>query len=306
MTAAADWTAWTCLVRVVVTDPAALDEARQILTRELATVDAACSRFRDDSELAAVESAAGRWTPVSPMLFDLLAVAIAAAESTNGDVDPTVGASLVGLGYDRDLAEIDDSKTLSPMPAAGWRTVDLDEEQHRARVTPGVRIDLGATAKARTADRAATEIARRTGSGCLVSIGGDIAVAGAPPAPGWRVRVEDVAGHPDDGPAGLSTVVRIRQGGLATSSISARRWQRGGLALHHLLDPRTGLPPRPVWRTVSAVARSCVAANTVTTAAVVRGQQAWPGIRSAAVPVRLVSVEGDVHTLGGWPEERHQ
>jgi FAD:protein FMN transferase len=302
VTAAADWTAWTCRVRVVVTDPAALDEAREVLSAELAVVDTACSRFRDDSELAAVEDAAGAWTPVSPVLADLLAVGLAAAEATGGDVDPTVGASLVGLGYDRDPAEISAAGTVTPVPAAGWRAVELDERHSRVRVAPGVQVDLGATAKARTADRAAAAISRRTGSGCLVSLGGDIAVAGTAPAPGWRVRVEDVTGHPDDGPSGLSTVVRIRRGGLATSSTRARRWHREGLSLHHLLDPRTGLPPVPVWRTVSAVAGSCVAANTVTTAAVVRGRDAWPGLRSAALPARLVSVDGDVHTLGGWPE----
>jgi FAD:protein FMN transferase len=306
VTAAADWTAWTCRVRVVVTDPAALDEAREVLSDALGAVDAACSRFRDDSELAAVEAAAGRWTSISPVLADLLAVALTAAEATDGDVDPTVGASLVGLGYDRELADVSASGTVAPVPAAGWRAVELDEQHSRARVRPGVRVDLGATAKARTADRAAAEITRRTGSGCLVSLGGDIAVTGPAPERGWRVRVEDVTGSPDDDPVGLSTVVRIRRGGLATSSTRARRWQRDGLALHHLLDPRTGLPPVPVWRTVSAVAGSCVAANTVTTAAVVRGAGAWPGIRSAAVPVRLVSVEGDVHTLGGWPAAEPQ
>ena len=302
MTAAADWTAWTCLVRVVVTDPTALDEARELLTDELAAVDAACSRFRDDSELAAVEGTPGRWTSVSPVLGDLLGVALAAAESTDGTVDPTVGASLVGLGYDRDLAEVGATGTAVPVPAVGWRAVELDRENGRVRVAPGVRLDLGATAKARAADRAAAAIARRTGSGCLVSLGGDIAVAGEAPPRGWRIRVEDVTGRPGDDPAGLSTVVRIRAGGLATSSTTARRWRRGGLSFHHLLDPRTGLPPAPVWRTVSAVARTCVAANTVTTAAVVRGRDAWPGIRSAALPVRLVSVDGDVHTVGGWPE----
>jgi FAD:protein FMN transferase len=303
VTAAADWTAWTCRVRVVVTDATALDEAREVLTDGMAAVDLACSRFRDDSELAAVDAVPGRWTPISPVLTDLLAVALEAAEVTAGDVDPTVGSSMVGLGYDRDLADLRDGPVY-PTPAPGWRGIDLDRDGARVRVAPGVHIDLGATAKAWTADSAAAEIHRRTGSGCLVSIGGDIAVAGAAPGPGWRVRVEDVTGHPSDPPAGPSSVVTLRSGGLATSSTRARRWRRGGLFLHHLLDPRTGLPPRPVWRTVSAAARSCVAANTVTTAAVVRGHGIWPLLRTADVPARLVTVDGDVLTVGGWPEER--
>ena len=115
------------------------------------------------------------------------------------------------------------------------------------------------------------------------------------------MRVEDVTGHPGDAPVGPATVVRLRAGGLATSSTRARRWHRGGRALHHLVDPLTGLPPAPVWRTVTAAAGSCLKANTVTTAAVVRGHDAWPALRGSGLPVRLVSVTGDVLTLGGWP-----
>jgi thiamine biosynthesis lipoprotein len=271
----------------------------------MAAVDAACSRFRADSELAALEAAAGAWRPVTPLLADLLAVALRAARLTDGDVDPTVGGSLERLGYDRDLAGIVTTGGLVvvPVPAPGWTAVELDGAGGRARVAPGVRVDLGATAKARTADTAAAEITVRTGAGCLVSIGGDIAVAGEPPRGGWRVRVEDVTGDPDAPPAAPCTVVTIRDGGLATSSTRVRRWQRGGLELHHLLDPRTGLPPVPAWRTVSAAAGSCVDANTVSTAAIVRGHAAWPWLRAAGVPVRLVTTDGQVLTAGGWPEE---
>jgi thiamine biosynthesis lipoprotein len=96
----------------------------------------------------------------------------------------------------------------------------------------------------------------------------------------------------------------MRSGGLATSSTRTRRWQRDGLSLHHLLDPRTGLPPVPAWRTVSAAGDTCVAANTVTTAAIVRGERVWPLLRSTHAPVRLVTVDGQVLTVGGWPEDR--
>jgi thiamine biosynthesis lipoprotein len=167
-------------------------------------------------------------------------------------------------------------------------------------------VDLGATAKARTADRAAAAISHRTGSGCLVSLGGDLAVAGPAPAGGWRIRVEDVAGDPAAPPTGPSTVVTIRDGGLATSSTRARRWRRGGLDLHHVLDPRTGLPPEPVWRTVSVAAGTCVDANTVSTAAIVRGRRVWPWLRSVGLPARLVGEDGDVVTVGGWPANRQE
>ncbi|WP_448626621.1 FAD:protein FMN transferase [Geodermatophilus sp. URMC 64] len=301
MTATADWTAWSCRVRLAVTDPAALDEARVLLADRMAAVDRASSRFRADSELAALEP--GGWTEISPLLAELLTVALRAARLTDGDVDPTVGGPLAGLGYDRDLRLVTADGLVVAVPAPGWRAVELDPEAHRVRLSPGVRLDLGATAKAWTADAAATDIAGRTGAGCLVSLGGDLAVAGPAPDGGWRVRVEDVCGDPDAPPAGPATVVTITDGGLATSSSVARRWQRGGAWLHHLLDPRSGLPAAPAWRTVSVAAGNCVDANTVCTAAMVRGNAVWPWLRAVGVPVRLVAVDGEVFTAGGWPAE---
>ncbi|HEY4627019.1 MAG TPA: FAD:protein FMN transferase [Blastococcus sp.] len=303
MTGAADWWAWTCRVRVAVTDPGALEEARALVTGILDDVDRAASRFRDDSELARLDAAAGNWTAISPLLAELLAVALRAARITDGDVDPTVGGPLRVLGYDRDLPEVALDGGFVPEPAAGWRSVELDRDRCRVRVPVGVRLDLGATAKAWTADRAASAVAAATGAGCLVSIGGDVAVAGTPPEGGWRVRVEDVTGDPGAESTGPATVVTVHDGGLATSSVVARRWQRDGVRLHHLLDPRTGLPPVPVWRTVSAAAGSCVDANIVSTAAVVRGHRVWPWLRGVRLPVRLVTADGQVLTAGGWPEE---
>jgi thiamine biosynthesis lipoprotein len=302
--AAADWTAWTCRVRVAVTDPDALDEARELLTDLMADVDLAASRFRDDSELVVLDRADGAWTPISPLFTELLAVALRAARLTDGDVDPTVGAALSGLGYDCDVQEITADGVVLAVPAPGWRSVELDEVTCEVRVAPGVRLDLGATAKAWTADTAAGAITAATGSGCLVSIGGDVAVAGPPPTGGWRVRVEDVTGDPDAAPSGAATVVTIADGGLATSSVTARRWQRDGLWLHHLVDPHTGMPPVPAWRTVSAAAGTCVDANVLSTAAVVRGNRIWPLLREARLPVRLVTADGQVLTAGGWPGER--
>lgn len=300
--AGADWEAWTCRVRLAVTDPAALDDARALLTAELDAVDRACSRFRPDAELARLDAARGGWTEVGPLLLEALAVARRSARLTDGDVDPTVGGALVELGYDAGVPQVDPGAVpLVARPVAGWQTVQLDTARSRVRVPAGVRLDLGATAKAWTADRGAAAIARATGAGVLVSIGGDVAVAGPAPAGGWRIRVGDVTGDPaGPAPAG-SALVTLTAGGLATSGTRARRWLRGGQEVHALLDPRTGLPARAAWRTVSVAAASCLDANTVSTAAVVRGQRALAWLRGTGTPARLVTPDGTVLRTGGWP-----
>jgi thiamine biosynthesis lipoprotein len=176
---------------------------------------------------------------------------------------------------------------------ATWRDVALEGET--LRLPPGTLLDLGATAKAVAADRCAEEVADRFGCGALVSLGGDLRVAGAEPPDGWNVLVQDG----DDEPAS-----RIRLSGaqaVATSSTLWRRWQHDGQAMHHLVDAMTLLPARPVWRTVTVAAETCLRANTLSTQCVVVGSAAPSVLATAGVAARLVAADGAVTRLGGWP-----
>ena len=310
-TAAASWQALGMLVQVVVTAPDKISDARELLAADLAELDRACSRFRTDSEVSRLGQTPGSESglvsaTVSPLLAEAVAVALRAASLTDGDVDPTVGAALSALGYDRDFARVAPD---GPAPKAragmipGWRQVTVDVAAHRVTLPAGVQLDLGATVKGWAADRSAARIAGKLGCGVLVSLGGDTAVAGQPPEGGWRIRVQDVTGDPAATPQGPAAVIAIREGGLATSSVAARRWSRGGNVLHHILDPRTGMPAAPIWRTVSVAAASCADANTAATAAVIRGWQAPAWLTSLRLPARLVETNGTVHTIAGWPED---
>jgi len=305
--ASASWQALGTGVQVTVTDGGQLALAREMLEADLGAVDLACSRFRPDSEIVALDRAAGAGpAEVSPLLAEAIAVALRAARLTDGDVDPTVGAAMNAIGYDRDFALVPREGPpvkLTVRTIPGWRQVEFDEQARLLRLPPGVRLDLGATAKAWAADRAAARIAAATGGGVLVSLGGDVAVSGPPPDGGWRIRVQDISGRPEDPPTGPSAVVAIRAGGLATSSTASRRWRRGGDVLHHILDPRTGLPAAVVWRTVSVAAATCTDANIASTAAIIRGRAAPAWLTELALPARLVDEAARVHTVGGWPAE---
>ena len=286
---------------VLVTDPSQLDDAVDAVGAELADIDLACSRFRPDSELEKVNANAGTAVDVSPLLVDAVLVALRAAELTDGDVDPTVGEAMRVLGYDRDFDAVpkDGEAIATVVRVPGWQDVSVDRRQNTVRVPSGVRLDLGATAKALAADRASTRAAAVAGCGVLVSLGGDLAVAGPPPPRGWAVRVTDdhAAGPDADG-----QTVLMQSGGLATSSTTVRRWARGGEDVHHLVDPGTGRPAHEVWRTVSVAAASCVDANIASTAAIIRGQTAPAWLESLGLPARLVFPEGSVVRVGGWPE----
>jgi thiamine biosynthesis lipoprotein len=291
---------------LLVSEPGRVADARAIADAELAAVDRACSRFRPDSELSLLNAAGGADTAVSELFTDLLVTALRAAELTDGDVDPTCGQALEEIGYDRDFALVR-AGAGRPGPRGphaggvpGWRSVRLDRQRRRVRLENGARLDLGATAKAWAADRCAQVIAAQTGTGVLVSLGGDMAVAGPPPGDGWRVRVTDDHAA---GPEAPGQTVSIRSGGLATSSTTVRTWDAGGRRLHHIIDPATGQPARSCWRTVSVAAGSCADANTASTAAIIRSEAAASWLDNAGLPARLVREDGSATTTAGWPSD---
>ena len=206
---------------------------------------------------------------------------------------------LRALGYDRDFDAVAQRRTghIELVPAVGWRRVRIDPVSRRVTLARGAELDLGATAKAFAADRIATRVTSSTGSPVLVSLGGDVAVAGEAPADGWPIAVTDDS----RGEATLAQTVAIRAGGVATSSTTARRWRSADGVMHHIVDPATGAPAAEVWRTASVTAPTCLAANVAATAAILHGEAAPSWLEAQALPARLVRTDGSVVRVAGWP-----
>jgi thiamine biosynthesis lipoprotein len=238
-------------------------EAEALMRHRLHEIDRAASRFRPDSELALVEAMGGP-RRVSALLSGAVHTALAAARNTGGAVDPTARPGTPGR----------------------WEAVGLDPHRRVLSVPEGVEIDVGATGKALIADRIARDVQRITRTGVLVNLGGDVACTG--PAE-WDIGVAD-----DHKAAIADAVVHIHGGGVATSSTVVRPG--------HIVDPETGEPVDSPWRTVTVAARSCVAANTASTAAIVLGESAPRWLAARGLPARLVAHDGSVVRVGGWPE----
>ena len=215
-----------------------------------------------------------------------------------GAVDLTVGIAMNRLGYDRDFAEIA-AGVLGVLPEAapvpGWRSIELDPTSRTLRVPLGTLVDLGATAKALTADRIAQRVSVKLGRGVLLSLSWVIPAAGPPPPGGFRIGLADVSRT-----ANSCEPVAIASGGLATSGIMSRRRRLGHHTLHRIVDPSTGLLPMPTWRTATVTAASCVDASAASTAAVVKGATAEGWLTMPVLPSRPVAAAGRFLSVAGW------
>jgi thiamine biosynthesis lipoprotein len=301
---ALQWQDWSCTVRVVLADGLPTSEPPTSPTADLVErvvrglmddVSLSASRFRTDSDLARVNRAAGRLVPVRRLTLDLVDVALGAARRTDGACDPTVGRHLVAAGYDADIATVRARGVTAPSPgvaAADWTAVRVDRALGRVGVPAGLWLDLGATAKAWTADQAAARLVRALGAPALVALGGDVAVHGRGPA--WPLQVSEHEG-------GAGEVITLPDGGVATSSTRGRRWATADGDAHHLIDPRTGRPAAGPYRTATVLAPSCAEANALSTAALVWGDEALD--RLAPYAARLVDTSGVVVTTAAWPRE---
>lgn len=276
MTAVPDtFSSMGCDIVVAGAGDAELEAIRRIFEAR----DRMFSRFRPSSELCAVNRAAGTPTLVTPRFAAMVECALAVARRTDGRVDPTVGASLAALGYDRDFAELgDDPAPAAPVaPAPGWRRVELDGRL--LRLPAGCALDLNGVVKSAAVDEA---VALLAGEG-YVSAGGDLAVRGP----------VDVAL-----PAGGA--VRAVRGGVATAGTTRRRWRRGGHGYHHLIDPATGLPAESPWREVTASGASCLDADVAARAALLCGAGGPAWLDALGVPGRFVGHDGAVHVNATW------
>ena len=282
-----------------------LERARRAVDEVIVAVDATYSRFRADSELVAVNARAGTTLTLSPLLASAVATAIRAARLTDGLCDPTVGAALRRIGYDDDFARIVERAepiVLRLERVPGWRTLRFDERARTLCAPSGVELDLGSTGKALAADLAVAAAIDAMGmGGALVGLGGDLALAGEVPEGGWRVLAADDSAT---SPGAEGEVIAVRSGGMATSSTRVRRWRRGTVELHHLIDPRTGLPAVTPWRTVSVAAATCVDANAAATAATILGEAAPAWIEGLGLPARFVRDDGSIVRVAGWPGNR--
>ena len=178
--------------------------------------------------------------------------------------------------YDSDFDRFADGPSVEPVSVPSLQAVSL-RGPLLVRAVP-VELDLNCVVKGATVDDALALL-----GGGFVAAGGDVATS-APL----------VVGLPGGG------AVTLHGGGLATSSVTKRRWRRGGEVQHHLIDPETGAPARVPWLHVTVAAGNCLAADIAAKAALLLGAAGPSWLDRRGLPGRFVDVDGELHMNENW------
>lgn len=223
----------TCELLALGVGQAALERCEQRVREE----EARFTRFVTDSELARLNAGDGRYIPVSPEMFAVLEAALWAYQESGGLVNVAILPALTAAGYDRPFRQgLTSAGSREPMRVPGLPEVlILDGSTRSVALAPGATLDLGGIAKGALADLLIDEL----GDDAVCNLGGDLRVRGnGPEGDGWHIGLCD------------GSAVALRDGAVCTSGTSRRRW---GQSMHHLIDPKTGMPVRTDLAEVSVI-----------------------------------------------------
>ena len=243
--------------------------------------ESALSRFRPDSELAFVNAHPDQWLSLSPLLWDIVSVALEMAEQTGGLFDPTLLFALESAGYrhsfeqmpanmnDTTAAEAASRSSHVPWRGRGYRQLRRRHARHQLLLPAGLKLDLGGIAKGYIAQAAVDHL--RSWGPALVDAGGDLVAGDAPPGyPGWPVAVAAPSPLVQDDRMDVAQLWLVNAA-LATSGIDYRQWQAQGRTMHHIIDPRTGEPAATDLLSATVLASTAAQAEGWAKAAIILG-----------------------------------
>jgi thiamine biosynthesis lipoprotein len=223
----------TCELLALGAGQAALARCEQRVRGE----EARFTRFIKESELARLNAGDGRYVPVSPEMFAMLEAALWAYHESGGLVNAAILPALTAAGYDRPFGQgLTHPGSTEPMYVPGLPEVlILDAITRSVALAPGAALDLGGIAKGALADLLIDEL----GDDAVCNLGGDVRVRGnGPEGDGWHIGLCD------------RSAVAVRDGAVCTSGTTRRRW---GQSMHHLIDPKTGMPVKTDLAEVSVI-----------------------------------------------------
>jgi len=249
-----------------------------LAAREAKRIEHKFSRYRPDSVVSHINCADGAAVEIDDETYRLLNFANTCFSLSNGLFDVTAGVLRKAWRFDGS-DNVPEEDTVTPLLAnIGWQRTQLTETHFT--LPPGMEIDLGGIGKEYAVDKVAGSIkASYPGISTVVNFGGDIQVTerrrlDKP----WLIGIENPVSASD-----TSTIVKIYQGGLATSGDARRFLLKNGKRYSHILNPFTGFPVENPPRSVTVAADNCTQAGLIATLSMLQGAQAKSFLTSQRV-----------------------
>jgi thiamine biosynthesis lipoprotein len=286
----------------------AVDAAAQAAVAEVRRIETKYSRYRADSVVSRINSAAGTSSvAVDEETLALLQFAQALHTQSGGLFDITsgvlrrawrFGSSATTLPRQTDIAAL--------LPLVRGDALRIHANHTVALPVKGMEIDLGGIGKEYAADRAAAVLSAHGFHHALVNLGGDIHALGpvqqaqgnTPPVP-WHITVAAPpspvhALHPPSPPIGIP----LLRGGLATSGDYERFIEHAGRRYCHVLNPLTGWPAHH-WQSITVLAANTTSAGALTTVAMLMQADAPAWLNAQGVTWMGVLTTGEQVFGGG-------
>jgi FAD:protein FMN transferase len=223
------------------------DSAKSAADTAFALADDLNSIFSDynpDSELSqlTLNVEPGRYVPVSEHMYQLLELAQAVADESNGAFDITLGP-LTHIWRDFIRGNRTDLPTEEELEAArqrtGFRNLSLNPDSRSVALNmEGMVLDAGGIAKGYAAERMSEVLLTLGYKHTMIDAGGDIVLGSAPPgSEGWKMVIPV---HDHDG---LNSYVSfsLKKTAITTSGDLFQYIEHDGLRYSHIIDPSTGI-----------------------------------------------------------------
>lgn len=261
--------AWT--VKLTGALPQSAEQLRAGVQARFDAVNLALSTYRTDSALSRFNAVdTGEWVAIDAELGEVLAYALSLAEASGGAYDVTVGplVDLWGFGPEPAKNQVPEAAAIDAARArVGWRGVEVDLANHRARKRPGMRVDLSSLGKGRGVDRVAEYLDQQGIANYLIDLSGKLRARGRNArGVAWRVAVERPAADVSSSTADVDpAIVELHDASVATAGDYRRYFESGGRHYSHIIDPRTGYPVAHGTVSATALAADCMTADALAT-----------------------------------------
>ncbi|WP_223066418.1 FAD:protein FMN transferase [Paenibacillus caui] len=259
-------------------------------------IEAKFSRFLPASELSLVNGKAGEATKVSELFAHLVYESLHYFEETGGIFTPFLGKTLSGSGYGQSFEKVEreNARTDDPVdnPTGFVEPIRFNLDLRTVNINDECLFDFGGIAKGWSAEQMAASLMKKGRKEGLIDAGGDIMSwkSGSSGEP-WLIGIA----HPYSDDKTIARLQLKEQAGVATSSVIKRSWKLDGRKMHHIIDPRTGLPAESDLVQATVIGRTLVPCEIYAKCLLILGSEqgpSWLRLRQPELAYILVDQQG--------------